>query len=120
MIKLPGIFKKRDKVLVFHGRKCCIFKEKYRNLYTDRLELIKRYEGEDSTWYADHDYRSLWRCRECGALFLLEETEQINWSGGDDFFRDDYYQVESVEQADELALNYDGLFANYKGPSLHF
>ncbi len=119
MIRLPGIFTKRDKALTFHGRKCCIFKEKTKRYFSDRLELVKEYEGEGSAWYADHVYHSLWRCKNCGALFLLEETEQIGWSDGIDTFRDDYYQVESAERADELVSKYSGLFAIYKGPSVH-
>lgn len=111
------LWDEEEQVKHFHGKKCCTFSRKCsRTSFQIGLKLIKRYEGTETAWHADHIDRSLWQCTYCGAYFVLEETEQIAWGGGDDTYKDDYYQVDSEEHADQLVSRYGSLFAVYDGP----
>ena len=108
----------KDSILTFKGKKCCYFGEspEARLKLSYRLELVKRYDEIQEDWYADHIYNSLWQCKRCGAFFLRQEVERIGWSRGEDKWTDDYYQVESPEQADKLVSECGGLFFVYDGP----
>lgn len=106
---------KKNPILIFKGKECCYFNEspKTRSKLKYRLELVKRY---DETQKYTNVYNSLWQCKECGAFFLLQEIERIDWSTGDDTWTDDYYQVESPEHADKLVSESDSLLLVYDGP----
>ena len=80
---------------------CNCFKKETRFDFESGTEKVKDY-GEVDAVYGDHVYYTLLQCPKCGALFLHEEVERIDWSGGNDSFTENYYQVESLEQADEL------------------
>ena len=90
---------------------CNCFKKETRYDFLGKLEEVKDYGEADNAAYGDHVYYSLWRCLKCGVLFLLEEVEHISWSDGNDFFTDNYYQVESPEQADELVEQGNPLYS---------
>ena len=106
-----------DDILEFHGEKCCWFKKRDKYLIRFSLDIVKNYGREDTTSYGDHVYYMLRKCPDCGAYFLVEEVEQINWSGGDDSLTVNYYQVDSPEQADKL-VEIGEPFWNYKGPRI--
>lgn len=93
---------------------CKCFRKKSRFDFQANAEKIKDYGEVNNAVYRDHVYCSLWQCPKCGALFLHEEAERIDWSGGNDFFTDTFYQVESLAQADELVEEGDLMF-NHKG-----
>ncbi|MBQ6401794.1 MAG: ADP-ribosylglycohydrolase family protein [Firmicutes bacterium] len=108
----------KDPLVSFSGKKCCLFADEIKKWkYASRLTQIKEYDEVGESWYADHLYHSLWQCSECGAVFLLDEVEQTSWSGENDTFRDDYYQVESKEHADRLVSKYGRMFGVYEGPA---
>ena len=111
--------------LAFHGKECCIFAERTEDGFDEetksrflaRLKYVKGYDGESSSPYGDHIWWNLWQCTRCGALFLLENVEQTDWDQGDDVILSDYYQVESIEQADRLVEG-GALFARYQAPKV--
>ena len=80
---------------------CKCFKKETRFDFVYNTEKVKDY-GEVGAVYGDHVYYRLLQCPKCGALFLYEEVEQIGWNDGNDVITDNFYQVESAEQADEL------------------
>ena len=106
-----------EKALEFHGEKCCLFEKEDRDILRFLLEKIKRYDREYTAWYGDHVRFTLCQCPYCGAYFLWEEVEHTAWSDGDDFWTDNFYQVDSPEHADKL-VGEEGLFINYKGPKM--
>jgi len=109
---------RNNPLLSFEGKKCCYFGESLdsRLMLSLRLKLLKRYDKVQEDWYSDHIYNSLWQCERCGAFFLRQEMERIDWNTGNDKWTDDYYQVESPAHADKLASECGGLFFIYNGP----
>ena len=106
-----------EDILEFHGEKCCWFEKSKKYLIRFSLDIIKYYGHDESTSYGDHVYYMLRKCPDCGAYFLVEEVEQIKWSGGDDSLTYNYYQVDSPEHADKL-VEIGEPFWRYKGPRI--
>lgn len=73
-------------------------------------ELVKDY-GDYAyghclyTW--DDGHRVLKRCRECGALILVQLSEFHSFTGDDSYYAD-FFPVNSQEEAETLNSKYDG------------
>lgn len=111
---------------IYKGKKCHSFsfetpEEGFQNLKTDCIQeygesLIKEDGSSGHNYYVfDAGGRSLHKCKECGALFLIQNSV---FHGEEDSFYVDWYQVGSREEADYLNTHYNGfaLEKNYCGP----
>lgn len=87
---------------------CCIFDTCEKDFKNNRsFEIVKKYGEIDSP---NSCTRSLLKCKKCGKLFLYQFLEW-NVAGFDDYY-DDFIQVESEEEADNL--NSSLLFSNFR------
>ena len=56
------------------------------------------FEGLETFEEDEHFRRFLFKCRECGQLYIYDFYEEINWSGGDDTQIVTYIPVETDEE----------------------
>ena len=89
---------------------CKCFKKENRFDFQFKTEKVKDYGEVNNTSYGDHVYYTLLQCPKCGVYFLHEEVEHISWSDGNDFFTDNFYQVDSPEQADQVVEEGNPMF----------
>lgn len=98
---------------------CCIFsysdaEAAYKNFKKEPVkEFGKRVYNSDGSvkhyvYIWDKGGRSVIRCRNCGALFIFQWT-CFYGSNGVDIEYKDYFQVESLQEAELLNETYDGL-----------
>ncbi|MFH1574672.1 MAG: hypothetical protein ABIG68_11855 [Acidobacteriota bacterium] len=78
------------------------------------LEKVKTYEDES------HLKRALYRCRDCGQLYLFEFYEEVDWQGGDDPQWSAWIPVTGVEQADEFSKLAPGTLGGLPGIHVDF
>ena len=99
--------------------RCCLFFYPTAAIASEHMdfEILEEYggvylssDGEHVHYYHtwDDGYRSLIRCRRCGALFLKQFSEYHNMRGGDDCYYTDFYPVASREEALLFNEKYDG------------
>ncbi|MDO4175859.1 MAG: hypothetical protein Q4D99_00070 [Bacillota bacterium] len=111
----------------FHGRPCCLFaleKDVPLNIrmLNDSMELIADYGrsyNDQPLHPGDDGDRTLLRCKSCGALFVRVSWETHSFSDFGDKYYDEWYQVNSQEQAEKLLeILPGGMMAGFDGP--HF
>ncbi len=66
----------------------------------------KAYGNSLYTW--DAGERCLVKCKKCGGYILIQYSEFHALDHSDDKYYDDYFPVESEEEADELNRKYNG------------
>jgi len=91
---------------------CCIFAEKsaktaYKNFSPEYLEFYGSECNGHSLHTWDHGERMLARCKNCGKLLLIQQSEYISpyWEETEYF---DIYPVRSEAEAQELNEKYNG------------
>ena len=57
------------------------------------------------TW--DDGHRTLGRCRECGALIMIQRSEFHSFTDDDSYYAD-FFPIGSVREAEQLNRDYDG------------
>ncbi|MDO5440898.1 MAG: hypothetical protein Q4F12_05105 [Erysipelotrichaceae bacterium] len=90
-------------------KKCCIFESEnpQEAIKHRKFELVKNYGRKDGNRYLfmwDDGERYLCRCKNCGRLVLVQESEMHM----PDHTYYDYLPVESIQEADEINAKYDG------------
>lgn len=118
-----------EKVIKVHRNPCCLFQKEPLSVpkFFENMELLIDYGGE--YFYSDgslrHRYyvwddgdRTLQRCKNCGALFLVQSDEYHGPDSNDLYI--DCFPVDSREQADQINREYSGfdLIRYYNEPRL--
>ena len=118
-----------DREIKFTGKKCCVFnnhktaREKLGNMPIIKIYGDTEYNEDKSVKHylhtCDDGYRSLIRCQHCGAYFLVQKSEFHHFSGGDDSYYTDWFQVNDENHAELLNDAYDGyqIEREYAGPA---
>lgn len=88
-----------------------------------KLVIVEHYGSEcngKSLHIWDDGCRILKRCPECDALVLCQYSEFHSFSGDGDSYYDDYFSVDSREEAIELNEKYNGfqMELEYKGKKI--
>ena len=89
-------------------------------------ELVKKYDPKPKNtdgsikWFlyrwddGKNGYRKLVRCKECGNFYLIQCYKLNKFSDSSDTLYEDWYAVDSEEQADLLNKNYTGVQLEHK------
>lgn len=91
---------------------CCIFAEDDPEVAKEKWssQIVQEYGSHCNghclyTW--DRGERYLARCKHCGKLLLIQESE-YSFCGADESFYTDIFPVKSTEEAEFLNQEYDG------------
>ena len=96
------------------------------NCCKSNCELIKKYDPKPKNsdgsikWFlyrwddGKNGYRKLVRCKECGNFYLIQCYKLNKFSDNADTLFEDWYAVDSEEQADLLNKNYTGVQLEHK------
>lgn len=114
-----------DSHVHFHGKPCCLFQRPKGSLTISRMYKEMETITDYGNRYHKHLHpgdggdRALVRCPNCGALFVRVFWEIHSFSDAPDSYYDEWYQVDSEEQAERLLeLLPEGKMAGFDGPSL--
>lgn len=87
----------------------------------ENIEIIKEYEPQPKNkngsvrWYlfrwddGKNGYRKLVRCKQCGAMYLVQVYQLHKFSEQKDKWFEDWYVVESEKMADDWNRKYTGI-----------